>query len=444
MNKLYHRDRLKKLTVAILLLSLFCSLCACGETALPAPTDAPAPPTDTVPTAAPEPISAPTPDPVPEPTPEPELLEIDAQTLPASLSDFLCRFDYGYSDRMDGREFDSRNCVDVRANLLAQLVCSAPCVDYSLYPVVQPVYHWADGTADPHEKTDGAGYYAEFDPEAVRWIAQEIFRLSDGDYAAVLARCINSGTFYLDKNADGEERYFIPVLYLTAPNALVLYGSARSDGTRYEIEYDYLLRPYTYIGSYSAELELREIGGKEYWTLLRHTEDTAVYEPEEAPELFAQLSEPFYLSGADGWQTELSIEPDGSFRGSYRYLELLDNGEDCDQILHYADFAGRFVNPTKTGPYTYSVELAELYDPDEVLDYIVEEEDGWRILYRHEEAYGLQNSTLFCLYAPGAPLYKLPSAFRAWYGATVPLNEYTLALPGWGLMNVSEGYGFAS
>ena len=78
------------------------------------------------------------------------------------------------------------------------------------------------------------------------------------------------------------------------------------------------------------------------------------------------------------------------------------------------------------------------------LDYIVEEDDGWRVLYRYADAVGLENCRTVYFYAPGAPVYKLPESFVGWYDCTQPLADTDLELPGWGMMNGEEGQGFAS
>ena len=436
----------QKIIAGLCVLTLVLALAACGqgearpaETALPSP----APETEEIPVVTPTP--EPTPSPVPEPTPEPVLLAIDPQELPESLGEFLCRFNEGYTDRAGGREFDSENVVDVRANLLNQIVCAYPCVDFDRYPVEAPVFHWGDGTSDPMNWAGDAGYYAEFEPDAVRWIAQQVFHLSDADYRAVLDRCLFSGAFYQGENAAGEERFFLPIRTAGAQRSLVHVESAQTDGEHYELVYDYLLWPNQYLGSYAATLERRESDGVPYWSLCRQTAQLPVDEPVDAPELFALLTEPFVLSnGVDSWWTELTVAEDGSFTGSYVDNDPDENGDDYDQVIYYADFTGRFVNPQRINAYTYSIELQDLMYLDYTPDYIIEEDDGWRVLYRYADAVGLEGSGTFYFYAPGAPVYKLPESFVSWYGCTKALSDYDLELPGWGLMNRAEGQGFAS
>lgn len=429
-------------------LLMLLSLAACGQReAPPAETAAPTPEPEEIILVSPDPEPAPemTPEPRPEPTPEPVMAPIDVAELPESLGDFLCAFDYGYSDREKGREFDSKNCVDVRANLVSQLVNSAPCVDYSLYPGTAPVYHWNDGTRDPQNLAGDSGNYAEYDPAQIQWIAENIFNLSHSDYQAVLDRCLNSGGFYKGANADGEERFFAALRKTGEQHTLVRYESASTDGRRYEIVYDYLSWPNIYEGSWAAELELRQIDGEDYWALYRHTAELPDFEPCDAPELFSLLTEPFVFTDDMGnWSTTLTIAEDGSFTGSYHDNELGDSGEDYDQTIYYADFEGRFVNPRQINPYTYTVELAVLNYLDYTLDYIVEEDDGWRVLYRYSDAAGLEDSQLFYIYAPEAPVYKLPRGFLDWYGYAEAIDAYTLGLPGWGLMNAAGGQGFGS
>ena len=123
---------------------------------------------------------------------------------------------------------------------------------------------------------------------------------------------------------------------------------------------------------------------------------------------------------------------------------ISENGEDYDQTVYYADFEGRLVNPKRLNAYTWTAELESLSYLNYMDDYIVEEEDGWRILYRYADAVGLENCKTVYFYAPGAPVYRLPESFVSWYVCVRPLEDTALTLPGWGMMNGEEGQGFAS
>lgn len=437
----------RKIAALVCALLMLFALAGCGaqQTEQPRETPGPAPVEETeeirVVTPAPEPTLEPT----PEPTPEPPMEPIDVGELPESLDAFLTTFAGAYADREGGREFDSRNCVDVRANIVSQIVNTVSCVDFSLYPGAAPVYHRGDNSPDREGWKGSGDDFALFDPEQIEWIAEEIFRLSPSDYRAVLARSVNSGAFYPGKNAAGEERYFLALGSGRRPETFVRYLSAVSNGQDYEIVYDLLQRSDLWLGTYAATLSLREIDGKSYWTLLRHTQQNAAYEETQAPGLFAAMAGVYTLSDSEStWLTELNIAADGSFFGSYTENSFIDAGEDCDQIVYYAEFEGRFADPLRIGPSSYSIELESLSYLDTMPDFIVEEDGGWRILYRYAEAVGLEGCRLFYVYAPGAPLYQLPESFVAWYGSRAALGADSMELPGWGLMNSVNGYGFAS
>ena len=345
---------------------------------------------------------------------------------------------------MYGREFDCDNCVDVPANLVAQIVAPRSCVDISRYPVTQPVYHTWDGTSDPLDWSKNSHCWIEYDPEAVRWIAENVFHLSASDYESVLQRCLNSGAFYEAENEAGETKFFLAGQNLNGSSLSVRIQTAKSNGRLVQLTYDCMLWPNEWIGSYYAELERREGPDGEYWALYRHTEELPPFEVRNAPELPAEMAGGYYLrSPADQWITELTIHEDGSFTGRYLDQGAEENGDGYDQVIYYAEFEGRFGHPRQTSPYSYELQLEELVYLDLTEDYIVEEDNGWRVLYRYGYATGLEDSLDFSVYAPGAPMYKLPESFTYWYRLSTGIDAYTLSLPGWGLMNNREGQGFA-
>ena len=445
---------MKRLCALLCALLMLCSLAACGAENAPPETEDPPPETaepdggDVIiiePTETEPPADTPEPTPPPEPTPVPVMAPIDPLEIPDGLADFLVSFNYGYSDRQGGREYDCENCVDVRANILAQMVTSASCVDYSLYPGEQPVFHWADGTTDPQNMAGEGGNYGEFDPAQVEWIAENILHITEKDYRAVLSRCTVSGAFYLDKNTEGEERFFISVPKANEPNGMVRVLSASSDGTRFELVYDYLIKPNYYQNCYLAVAELREIDGVRYWTLRSQTAKVPDYAPEPAPELFALLTDLFYLNDADGMNhAVLRISEDGSFRGSYEGRELDILSDEFDEIDYYSEFEGHFANPTRINPWTYTVELQDIRYLDEAEEFIITDETGWRVLNVSSRAYGLDGAWVFRIYIPGAPYYRLPQSFAAWYGNTVELANSPVELPTWGFWNPVDGSAFGT
>ncbi len=445
------RSRLFVLLGALLALLL---LAACGsrETA-PQPIVTPyaeisAEPTDEseeIVIFSPEPKPEETPVPRPEPTEEPPMVPISVSELPDSLDAFLCTFNSGYVDREGGRSFDSRNCVDVRANLVTQIVNSVPCVDFSLYPGNPPLYHWAGDDMDRSGWTGTSPNFAVFDPEQIEWIAEEIFHLAPSDYRAVLSRSINSGAFYQNKNDAGEDRFFMPLTNTGRRTGRIVYESAVSNGETYEITYDYLFWPREWQACYTATLALTETETGSYWTLYRQNEREELEALQYDPELFARMSGVYTLGdGENAWQTELTVYPDGSFTGHYLDNDHGENGDDYDQVIYYSDFEGWFGSPTRINAYSYRIELGSLSYIDPEPDMIVEEADGWRILYRYSEAVGLDGCQTFYVYEPGAPTYKLPEIFLLWYECTGYLDESALKLPGWGLMNSIGGQGFSS
>ncbi len=445
------KHRLTVLLGALLALLL---LAACGsrETALqPIVTpyaEISAEPTDDseeIVISSPEPKPEETLIPRPEPTPEPPLVPIGVSELPSSLDTFLVTFNSGYTDRQGGRSFDCENCVDVRANIVSQIVNSVSCVDFSLYPGDPPLYHWAGDDMDRQGWTGDSSDFAVFDPEQVEWIAEEIFHMAPSDYRAVLSRSINSGAFYQGKNDAGEDRFFLAVNSIGRRAGRIVYESAVSNGQTYEIFYDYLGWPREWEGSYQARLSLIRTDYGEFWTLYRQSEQEQVDEAADAPELFSMMAGVYTLSdGESGWQTELTVYEDGSFVGHYLDNAANEKGDGFDQVIYYSDFEGWFTGPLRLNAYSYSIELGELRYIDPEQDLIIEEADGFRVLYRYAEAVGLDDCLLFYVYPPEAPVYKLPEIFTLWYSCSHELAEGALKLPSWGLMNSVGGQGFSS
>ncbi len=178
------------------------------------------------------------------------------------------------------------------------------------------------------------------------------------------------------------------------------------------------------IGSDLEDLSsLREIWSSAPWT--PGPDDASL--PEKPVEFL-------FASGAGSWGTTLTLAPDGTFTGQYRYTEM-----DVTPTWHVSTFHGAFTNIQQTGPRTWSLTLDNLKTERPVGEVWTEEGDQ----YISAEAVGVADGTEFILYAPGTSAYDLPSACRDWWP-----NSYLWwageqnTLDGWCLYNIATEESF--
>ena len=147
----------------------------------------------------------------------------------------------------------------------------------------------------------------------------------------------------------------------------------------------------------------------------------------------------YFASGVGGWGTELVLETDGSFTGSYHDSDMGDSRAP-NGVCYTSVFSGKFDGLTKVDDFTYEMQLAELEterEPGEEW-----EEDG--VLYIASEPYGLDNPGTFCLYVPGAPTADLPEEFCNWIKMPRAWEEMPPTLDIYGLYNVNAEEGFGA
>lgn len=151
--------------------------------------------------------------------------------------------------------------------------------------------------------------------------------------------------------------------------------------------------------------------------------------------------EMLFFSGAGGWGTTLTLQPDGTFTGEYGAQDMGHTPVEYPHgILYICRFSGRFSEPTQISDYAFSMHLEEL---------ITEEpagkkwtEDG--VLYITSDPLGITDGEEFILYAPGTPADELSGKFRdtwwpdAWLWRSGELSQLNC----WGLCNVNTGAGF--
>ena len=138
-----------------------------------------------------------------------------------------------------------------------------------------------------------------------------------------------------------------------------------------------------------------------------------------------------FASGAGGWGTYLTLQPDGSFTGDYS-----DSGMDT---CYECKFEGRFTDIQQISDYCWAMKLG---------DVTIEKEEGttWTengIHYIAAGPHGVSGGTDFLLYAPGTPVDLIPAECRNWWpDAYRWRNGEINMLNGWSLCNLNEGTAF--
>ncbi len=157
-------------------------------------------------------------------------------------------------------------------------------------------------------------------------------------------------------------------------------------------------------------------------------------QPEESLS-FADMPESFCLSsGAGGWSTDLTLDAEGYFYGSYYDSDMGDTGEGYPGgTVYYCDFEGWFSQPERIDEYTWSTWVEELYY-DEPGEPYIEDDIRWV----PSTPYGLEYVKDILIYLPGSRVADLPEEFMFW-----DYNDYdSEELSCWGLYNVDEQLGF--
>jgi len=147
-----------------------------------------------------------------------------------------------------------------------------------------------------------------------------------------------------------------------------------------------------------------------------------------------------FASGAGAWGTELHLEPDGRFSGSYHDSDMGDNTPEYPGgVCYISVFEGRFTDIKQIGDRAWSMQMSELSTRDESGETWIE--DGVR--YIAAEPNGVADGGAFVLYAPGTPADELTADCRSWWpDAWLWRQGEQERLDGWGLYNVSTGAAF--
>ena len=160
-----------------------------------------------------------------------------------------------------------------------------------------------------------------------------------------------------------------------------------------------------------------------------------------AEDLWAQLSGQMFIfsSGAGAWDTELIIEEDGSFTGSFHDSEMGETGEGYPNGTVYGClFHGRLSDPAPVDEYTWTAKLSVEQDEGQVPESI---EDGIR--YVTAVPYGLEKGQAVRIFLPGTPVSTLPEGFIPW-SHLQQIDPDADTIPYYAIWNEADEAGFIS
>lgn len=147
-----------------------------------------------------------------------------------------------------------------------------------------------------------------------------------------------------------------------------------------------------------------------------------------------------FASGAGGWGTTLTLQPDGSFTGNYSDADMGSGAAEYPGGTYYVcDFSGRFTDIRQISDYSWSMKLESLATEQQEGQIWIED----NVRYIASGPHGLTDGEKFILYAPGTPADELPAEYRDWWpDAHYWRNGEMEQLEGWGLCNLNTGHGF--
>jgi hypothetical protein len=175
--------------------------------------------------------------------------------------------------------------------------------------------------------------------------------------------------------------------------------------------------------------------------------------PESYPEsIFSLLEGKYNFTNGNGrWYTEINLNEDGSFTGTYTDIDFVyetdtsDQGNyyseakknNCDIVEYYCSFSGSFKNIEKAGDYEYTAEMADLQTENEPGGTEVISADDYRSYRVYSTPYGIENAKTVHFYLPGVQTDSLPEEFMNW-----DLSDGSKTLYCAGIYNPDDKSGF--
>ncbi len=116
-----------------------------------------------------------------------------------------------------------------------------------------------------------------------------------------------------------------------------------------------------------------------------------------------------FSSGAGGWSTEMRIEADGAFAGSFHDSEMGESADDYpDGTVYFCSFFGRMSVAEQVNENTWKIRVEKL-EKNQGTEEIA---DGIRFV--PADVYGISEGDEMLLYRPGTPVSVLSEDMQMW------------------------------
>ena len=338
-----------------------------------------------------------------------------------SLKEFLANYQWsalGCYDNEDESTLSYEKENNIERNFISSFIGPGGGVNFSLYPVSSP-RDLSDseqedvinrlGLGDKHISELKA--YAKKD---IYWIAENIFNIK----TAAIDTLLNDLEKKTDTNVfcDGDT-YYVSFGGIGGYDFIPDITWVKTDGKKYYLLYDVYTDLNTDGGilkydelsssndvlkdSFYAVMELKEIEGKEYWSMYKNTKviPKDIFS-EDAPSLFRDVSGAYTRAGFGSWHTTVNLESDGSFTGEYQDIDA------GIKVILYSEFSGAFTKPVKVDKYTYKMQLKELKYNGKIGEKSFDEQQ--QMTKKFTDAAFMSEGKNFTLYLKGTPVSKLP------------------------------------
>ena len=201
---------------------------------------------------------------------------LNVDTLDPEIMGFLGRFtDWYYVEDSETVFYDSEKAGDGTTNILYCILGDAGCADWTKYPVAEPEDVYNAKKLDPKKwAKESGGAYKVFESKDADWIATNIFNVTEKDLEAMRAQGEENKWFYLKG-----EKYYKVIGGVGDPFTDYIINSAKTDGSVYYINYSCYIdtaEGREFRSAYSARIQQKTIGDKDYWTLLKFDQDETV------------------------------------------------------------------------------------------------------------------------------------------------------------------------